>query len=64
VILNDSYVKKKSYKSFDRRFHRKCPGLCVPVSSTIFKTGEKLLSTRSFLGKTYTRQNTVLTEAV
>jgi hypothetical protein len=61
IFLYDSYVKKKSYKSC-KRFRRRYPGVCIPVSSTILGLVKKVRSTGAFLDKKYTRQNDVLTE--
>jgi hypothetical protein len=62
IFLYDSYVKKKSYKLRKRRFRHRYPGVRIPASSTILRLVKKVRSTGSFLGKKYTRQNTVLTE--
>jgi hypothetical protein len=55
-------VKKKSYKSCERKFRRRYPGVRIPASSTILRLVKKVHSTGSFLDKKYTRQNAVLTE--
>jgi hypothetical protein len=62
ILLYDSYVKKKSYKSCKRRFCHRYPGVCIPASSTILRLVKKVCSTGSFLDKKYTRQNAVLSE--
>jgi transposase len=62
IFLYDSYVKKKSYKSCERRFRCRYPGIRIPTSSTILRLVKKVRSTGSFLDKKYTRQNAVLTE--
>jgi hypothetical protein len=62
IFLYDSYLKKKSYKSWKRRFRRRYPGVRIPASSTILRLMIKVLSTGSFLDKKYTIQNDVLTE--
>jgi hypothetical protein len=62
IFLYDSYVKKKSYKSFTRRFRHRYPGVRIPASSTILRLVKKVCSTGSFLDEKYTRQNAVLTE--
>jgi hypothetical protein len=48
-------VEKKSFKSGKRRLRRKCPGIRVPGSSTIFRLVIKVRSTVSVLNKKYTR---------
>jgi hypothetical protein len=60
IFLFDSYVKKNSYKSCERRFRRRYPGVRIPTSSTILRLVKKVRSTGSFLDKKYTRQNAVL----
>jgi hypothetical protein len=63
ILLYDSYVKKKFYKSCKRRFRRRYPGVRIPASSTILRLAKKKVRlTGSFLDKKYTRQNVVLTE--
>jgi hypothetical protein len=62
IFLCDSYVKKKFYKSWKRRFRHRYPGVRIPPSSTILRLVKKVRSTGSFLDKKYTRQNAVLTE--
>jgi hypothetical protein len=62
IFLYDSYVKKKSYKSYKRRFRHRYPGVHIPASSMILRLVKKVCSTGSFLYKKYTRQNAVLTE--
>jgi hypothetical protein len=62
IFLYDGYVKKKSYKSYKRRFHHRYPGVRIPASSTILRLVKKVCSTGSLLDKKYTRQNAVLTE--
>jgi hypothetical protein len=62
IFLYDSYVKKKSYKSCKRRFHRRYPGVCIPASSAILRLVKKVRSAGSFVNKKYTRQNAMLTE--
>jgi hypothetical protein len=55
-------MKKKSYKSCERRFRHRYPGVRIPASSTILRLVKKVRSTGSFLDKKYTTQNAVLTE--
>jgi hypothetical protein len=62
IFLYDSYVKKKSYKSCERRFRRRHPAVRIPALSTILRLVKKVRSSGSFLDKKYTRQNAVLTE--
>jgi hypothetical protein len=62
IVLYDSYVKNKSYKSWKRRFRRRYPGVRIPASSTTLRLVKKVRSTGSFLDKKCTRQNAVLTE--
>jgi hypothetical protein len=49
----------ESYRSCNRRFHHKNPGVRVPSSSIIFELVRKVYSTRSFLDKKYTTEDAV-----
>jgi hypothetical protein len=64
ILLYDNFVTKKSYKLCKRRFCHTYPDVRVPTSSVIVKLEKKVCSSWSFLDKTYTGQNAVLTEAV
>jgi hypothetical protein len=62
ILLYDSHVKKKFYKSCKRMFRRRYLGVRSPASSTILRLAKKVRSSGSFLDKKYTRQNAMLTE--
>jgi hypothetical protein len=60
ILLYDTYMKNKSYKSSKRKFNHKLPGVRVPASSTSFEFEKKVRLTQSFLYKKCNRQNVVL----
>jgi hypothetical protein len=62
IFLYDSYVRKKPYKSWKRRFCHRYPGVRIPLHQRFWDWWKKVRSTGSFLDKKYTWQNAVLTE--
>lgn len=62
ILLYDTFVKNKSYKSRKRRFCCEYLGVQIPASPGIFKLVIRLCSSVSLFDKKCVRQNAAFTK--